>query len=79
MPQGLGCLCSASELDRISAMSRSASGRHSRMVRERKTVEAMIHLYCNELHQDSDGLCNECTQLIEYALERLDGCPFQAF
>ena len=58
-------------------MSRREMGRHPRMVRERKTVEAMIRLYCDALHQGKRGLCTECTELLEYAFERLDGCPFQ--
>ena len=47
------------------------------MARERKTVEAMIRLYC-EAHHAPEGLfCPECQELLQYALERLDRCPFQ--
>ena len=47
------------------------------MKRERKTLEAMIRLYCNHRHAGKDALCNECTELIEYARGRLARCPFQ--
>jgi hypothetical protein len=50
------------------------------MTRESVTVEAMIALYCHGQHRDrlsQDELCPECTQLLEYARERLDNCPFQ--
>jgi len=42
---------------------------------ERDTVRAMIRVYCRGLHQ-SDPLCEECSQLWEYADERLRKCPF---
>lgn len=46
------------------------------MKRESKTVAAMIALYCHDNHGPG-GLCPECVMLREYALERLDKCPFQ--
>ncbi len=42
---------------------------------ERKTVEAMIRLYCPAQH-GTRGLCDGCSELLEYANERLDKCPF---
>jgi hypothetical protein len=50
---------------------------HPRMVREEKTVEAMIRLYCQDRHAGHDGLCAECSTLADYARERLAGCPYQ--
>ena len=47
------------------------------MVRERKTVEAMIGLYCEKHHAPEGKLCAECQELFQHALERLDKCPFQ--
>jgi len=47
------------------------------MGREVKTVEAMIRLYCHENHQVEGGLCPECDELLAYARDRLDRCPFQ--
>jgi len=48
----------------------------SRMRREEKTVEAMIHLYCRH-HHGKLKLCNDCGQLAAYTRERLGNCPFQ--
>jgi hypothetical protein len=47
------------------------------MARERKTVEAVIGLYCKRHHAPKGPLCPECQALLQYALERLDNCPFQ--
>lgn len=54
----------------------------SRMDREARTVEAMIALYCRERHVrgqqgSEEALCSECGALLDYALERLDRCPYQ--
>ncbi len=48
----------------------------ARFDRERKTLQAMIALYCGEQHKTADGLCAECTALQEYALKRLEKCTF---
>ncbi len=51
---------------------------HARMKRERKTLEAMIRMYCGDLHGGSETeLCPECSELVEYARARLRKCPFQ--
>jgi hypothetical protein len=42
---------------------------------ERKTVTAMIRLYCTAHHHGSD-LCESCRELQEYADARLAACPF---
>jgi predicted amidophosphoribosyltransferase len=47
------------------------------MERERKTLEAMIDLYCQGLHNSGDGLCPECHALRDYARQRLQKCPYQ--
>lgn len=49
-----------------------------RMTRERKTVEAMIGLYCHDKHGGQGHLCGDCTALRDYAWQRLEKCPFQA-
>jgi predicted amidophosphoribosyltransferase len=51
--------------------------RHPRMVREQKTVEAMIALYCRGQHGSQQGLCEACAELQEYTRQRLSKCPFQ--
>jgi hypothetical protein len=48
-----------------------------RMVREGKTIEFMIALYCHAHHQIDKGLCAECLALLRYAELRLKHCPFQ--
>ena len=51
---------------------------HPRMRRERKTIKIMIHLYCHDHHgTKGDDLCPACQELQDYALMRLDRCPFQ--
>ena len=53
------------------------SAKSSRISREAMTVQVMITLYCRHHHNKSGGLCSECTNLRNYALERLRKCPFQ--
>jgi hybrid cluster-associated redox disulfide protein len=50
---------------------------HPRLIREWKTVQAMIGIYCRAHHSPVDGLCPECQALAEYAYQRLQKCPFQ--
>jgi hypothetical protein len=50
---------------------------HPRMVREKRTVEAMIGLYCRAQHGAGHGLCAGCAALADYAWLRLQKCPFQ--
>lgn len=44
--------------------------------REKETVSLMIRLYCRKNHHTKDGLCEECSELNEYARLRSDKCPF---
>ena len=44
---------------------------------EKTIVEHMIDLYCRKKHK-GEGLCADCEQLKQYALERLTKCPFGA-
>ena len=48
-----------------------------RIKREKKTIDAMINLYCHKHHKTSDELCPECKELYDYAMLRLSKCPFQ--
>ena len=50
---------------------------HPRITREKKTIGAMLDIYCKNHHETKKGLCPECTELFEYAKMRLDKCPFQ--
>ena len=50
-----------------------------RLAREKKTVSAMIRLYCLEHHKSDGGqelLCRNCGALESYAHERVDHCPY---
>lgn len=44
---------------------------------EKRTIVAMIRIYCNELHCTAESLCGECTELQNYALNRINHCPFK--
>jgi hypothetical protein len=49
----------------------------NRIAREKKTVKAMITLYCGAQHQRSSvDLCPQCSELLDYAWRRVDKCPF---
>jgi len=50
---------------------------HPRVSREKKTIEAMVRIYCMNHHESQGELCPECNELFEYAKMRLDKCPFQ--
>ena len=51
---------------------------HPRITREKKTIEAMVHIYCKKHHETkADMLCSGCTEFLEYGKMRLDKCPFQ--
>ena len=45
--------------------------------KEKRIVEDMIRLYCKKNHHVKKGeLCPECSELLRYAKERSDKCPF---
>jgi hypothetical protein len=48
----------------------------SRFDREKKTLKAMIVLYCHDRHAPQEGLCAECIALQDYAMARLERCTF---
>lgn len=43
--------------------------------REKQVVEQMIRLYCNK-KENNNELCPSCTELLDYAIKRLNHCPF---
>lgn len=49
----------------------------NRIEREAKTVKAMIKLYCSHNHQLKVEDCESCSELQNYAMDRLYHCPFQ--
>ncbi|MEZ9935866.1 nitrous oxide-stimulated promoter family protein [Vibrio breoganii] len=46
------------------------------LLKEYKTVHAMIEIYCSKHHGVIHGLCEECTELSQYAKTKLDRCVF---
>ena len=45
-----------------------------RIDREIETIKAMIKIYCNKEHNSKD-LCDDCRELLDYAVDRLERCP----
>ncbi|WP_267361916.1 nitrous oxide-stimulated promoter family protein [Gilliamella sp. B2772] len=44
---------------------------------EKNTVKVMIYLYCHQKHHTSKNqLCDECNDLLQYAMQRLTMCRF---
>lgn len=43
---------------------------------EKKTVAAMMRLYCALRHGQRGGLCDTCAALLTYSHQRLDRCPY---
>lgn len=56
------------------AATHSATSDHPRLMREQKTVSAMIRLYCQHHHQDPH--CQRCHQLRDFAYQRLNRCRY---
>ncbi len=48
----------------------------ARLARERRTIKAMIAIYCHDHHHHRGGLCDACASLGAYADKRLDLCPY---
>ena len=48
-----------------------------RIRRERRTISAMMRIFCRDHHGGDVALCEECSALLDYANRRLDSCPFQ--
>lgn len=48
-----------------------------RLAKEQKTIAIMIQIFCGAHHGTAKKvLCLACTELLEYAKERLDKCPY---
>ena len=43
--------------------------------KEKQMVKEMISLYCHKNH-NSKQLCKDCDELLNYANERINKCPF---
>ena len=49
-----------------------------KIAREKRTIRSMVEVYCRAHHGTTGELCADCTELLDYALGRLDRCPFGA-
>jgi hypothetical protein len=49
----------------------------NRIDREAKTLQTMFRMYCCKQHDIQTGLCQDCQELQDYALDRLKRCPYQ--
>ena len=48
-----------------------------KLTKEKKTIAIMIQIFCNAHHGTGRNLlCPACTELLDYANERLDKCPY---
>ena len=48
----------------------------TRIISEEKTIIVMISMFCQDNH-GSNILCEDCAGVQDYALKRLEFCPFQ--
>jgi hypothetical protein len=55
----------------------TSSAKAERLSRERHTIRVMSEIYCKGRHGTARELCAECRELFDYAMQRIDKCPFQ--
>ncbi|MDZ7370173.1 MAG: nitrous oxide-stimulated promoter family protein [candidate division KSB1 bacterium] len=48
-----------------------------RLRREKRTVLAMISIYCRA-HHGGKSLCDDCRELADYTERRIDACPYRS-
>lgn len=46
------------------------------MTLEIQTIRAMMQIYCRAHHDTTGALCNDCSELLIYAEQRIEKCPF---
>jgi predicted amidophosphoribosyltransferase len=56
--------------------SRRERSNAGRLAREARTIQVMIGMYCGGNHATRAGLCTDCHALQDYALGRLERCPY---
>jgi hypothetical protein len=54
----------------------SAKSIGPRIRNEKRTIDAMLGIYCQDLHRTVAGLCVSCERLRDYAHRRINTCPF---
>ena len=47
-----------------------------KLKREHQSLVRMTAIYCKGQHNHSDGLCDNCTDLMDYSADRLAKCPY---
>lgn len=46
----------------------------TRIEKEKQVIARMVKIYCR--HKEGNaGLCHDCAELLDYAQQRLSGCP----
>lgn len=48
----------------------------NRLEQEYETIKTMIRMYCKKFHDCEEELCQDCSDLLKYAEERLNNCKF---
>ena len=76
IPYGLALAGTARDSAASEAPVKEDSLESTRLLCERKTIEAMVRLFCRKQHGKRGPLCDECGELFNYAMKRLDHCPF---
>lgn len=49
---------------------------NKRLSKQKNDIEVMIKLYCKKKHGRKYGLCDECKELLNYAVMRIEHCKF---
>jgi predicted amidophosphoribosyltransferase len=49
--------------------------KEKRIKKDEKVLRAFIKVYCQKHHKSVNGLCDECKDLLDYALKRNEKCP----
>jgi len=50
----------------------------SHIVREKLTIRHMVEIYCRGQRHSATGICADCGEMIRYAHERIEACPYVA-
>jgi hypothetical protein len=64
-------------MTKIQLYEKEAVRSEKRLRRERHTLRVMIEMHCQQQHH-SYQLCDDCQRLLDYAMLRIDKCPFKA-
>ena len=46
------------------------------MERQAETIQALVRIYCRGEHGAEPAPCPQCQELLDYALARLERCPY---